>query len=345
MIGSWLLGLNMGDRMKVLITGGAGFIGSNFIRYMLSKYGEIEIVNLDLLTYAGRLENLQTIEDDPRYNFIQGDIRKRETVELTVKEGIDVIVNFAAETHVDRSIVEAGSFILTDAYGTYILLDVARKYDVAKFVQISTDEVYGSIQKGSFKETDILDPSSPYSASKAAADHLARAFYKTYGLHVIITRSSNNYGPYQYPEKLIPKLIIRALHDQGLPIYGDGKQVRDWIYVLDNCEAVDLISQRGEPGEIYNVASGNERANIEITKSVLRILDKSEDLIRFVPDRPGHDRRYSLDTARIRSLGWKPRHEFLEALDETVDWYVKNDWWWRPLLKDEFVQSGTPWLK
>jgi len=335
----------MGDRMKILVTGGAGFIGSNFIRYMLSKYGEIEIVNLDLLTYAGRLENLQTIEDDPRYNFVQGDIRKRETVELTVKGGIDVIVNFAAETHVDRSIVEAGSFILTDVYGTFILLDVARKYDVAKFVQISTDEVYGSIQKGSFKETDILDPSSPYSASKAAADHLARAFYKTYGLHVIITRSSNNYGPYQYPEKLIPKLIILALHGQGLPIYGDGKQVRDWIYVLDNCEAVDLISQRGEPGEIYNVASGNERANIEITKSVLRILNKSEDLIRFVPDRPGHDRRYSLDTAKIRSLGWKPRHEFLEALDETVGWYVKNDWWWRPLLKDEFVQSGTPWLK
>jgi dTDP-glucose 4,6-dehydratase len=345
MIGSWFLGLNMGDRMKILVTGGAGFIGSNFIRYMLSKYGEIEIVNLDLLTYAGRLENLQTIEDDPRYNFVQGDIRKRETVELTVKGGIDVIVNFAAETHVDRSIVEAGSFVLTDVYGTFILLDVARKYDVAKFVQISTDEVYGSIQKGSFKETDILDPSSPYSASKAAADHLARAFYKTYGLHVIITRSSNNYGPYQYPEKLIPKLIILALHGQGLPIYGDGKQVRDWIYVLDNCEAVDLISQRGEPGEIYNVASGNERANIEITKSVLRILNKSEDLIRFVPDRPGHDRRYSLDTAKIRSLGWKPRHEFLEALDETVGWYVKNDWWWRPLLKDEFVQSGTPWLK
>jgi dTDP-glucose 4,6-dehydratase len=344
MIGSWLLGLSMGDRMKILVTGGAGFIGSNFIRHMLSKYGEIEIVNLDLLTYAGRLENLHDIKDDLRYKFVQGDIRERKTVERIVKEGVDVIVNFAAETHVDRSIVEAGSFVLTDTYGTYILLNVARKYDVVKFIQISTDEVHGSIEKGSFKETDILDPSSPYSASKAAADHLARAFYKTYGLEVIITRSSNNYGPYQYPEKLIPKLIIRALHDQGLPIYGDGKQVRDWIYVVDNCEAIDLISQRGEPGEIYNVASGNERTNIEITKSILRILDKSEDLIRFVPDRLGHDRRYSLDTAKIRSLGWKPRYEFLEALEETVGWYVKNEWWWRPLLRDEFVRSDTPWL-
>jgi len=330
--------------VKILVTGGAGFIGSNFIRRMLSKYDEIEIVNLDLLTYAGRLENLHDVKDNPRYKFVQGDVRKVETVEPILKEGVDMVVNFAAETHVDRSIVEAGSFILTDAYGTYILLNVARKYDVERFIQISTDEVYGSIEGGSFKETDILDPSSPYSASKAAADHVARAFYKTYGLHVIITRSSNNYGPYQYPEKLIPKLIIRALHDQGLPIYGDGKQVRDWIYVVDNCDAIDLIIQKGEPGEIYNVASGNERANIEITKNILRILDKSEDLIRFVPDRPGHDRRYSLDTAKVRRLGWKLGHEFLEALEETVDWYVKNEWWWRPLLRDEFVRSDTPWL-
>jgi len=334
----------MGDRMKILVTGGAGFIGSNFIRCMLSKYDEIEVVNLDLLTYAGRLENLYDIKDDPRYKFVQGDVRKAETVEPILKEGVDMIVNFAAETHVDRSVIEAGSFVLTDAYGTYILLNIARKYDVEKFVQISTDEVYGSVEKGSFREIDILDPSSPYSASKAAADHLARAFYKTYGLHVVITRSSNNYGPYQYPEKLIPKLIIRALHGQRLPIYGDGKQVRDWIYVVDNCEAIDLITRKGEPGEIYNVASGNERTNIEITKNILRILDKSEDLIRFVPDRPGHDRRYSLDTAKIRKLGWKPEHEFLEALKETVDWYVKNEWWWRPLLKDEFIRSDTPWL-
>ena len=335
----------MGDRMKILVTGGAGFIGSNFIRHMLSKYDEIEIVNLDLLTYAGRLENLHDIKDNPRHKFVQGDIRKAETVKPILKEGVDMIVNFAAETHVDRSVVEAGSFVLTDVYGTYTLLNAARKYDVAKFVQISTDEVYGSIEKGSFKETDILDPSSPYSASKAAADHVARAFYKTYGLHVIITRSSNNYGPYQYPEKLIPKLIIRALHDQRLPIYGDGKQVRDWIYVVDNCDAIDLVSRKGEPGEIYNVASGNERTNIEITKNILKILDKSEDLIRFVPDRPGHDRRYSLGTAKIRRLGWEPMYEFLEALKETVGWYVNNEWWWRPLLRDEFVQSDTPWLK
>jgi len=330
--------------MKLLITGGAGFIGSNFVRYMLSKYENIEIVNLDLLTYAGRLENLKDVKDDPRHRFAQGDIRERKTVESLVKDGVDAIVNFAAETHVDRSVVEAGSFVLTDVYGTYALLNAARKYDVGKFVQISTDEVYGSIERGSFRETDVLDPSSPYAASKAAADHVARAFYKTYGLHVVITRSSNNYGPYQYPEKLIPKLIIRALHDQRLPIYGDGKQVRDWIYVVDNCDAIDLISQKGEPGEIYNVASGNERTNLEITKSILRILDKSEDLVRFVPDRPGHDRRYSLDTAKIRSLGWEPRHKFSGALKETVDWYVKNEWWWHPLLKDRFIRSDTPWL-
>lgn len=330
--------------MKILVTGGAGFIGSNFIRHMLSKYDDIEIVNLDLLTYAGRLENLHDVKGNPRHKFVQGDIRKAEMVEPIVKE-VDVIVNFAAETHVDRSIIEAGSFILTDAYGTYTLLHAARKHNVEKFVQISTDEVYGSIEQGSFKESAFLEPSSLYSASKSAADLIVGAFYRTYGLPVVVTRSSNNYGPYQYPEKLLPKLILRALHDQPLPLYGDGRQVRDWIYVMDNCEAVDLVMEKGKAGEIYNIASGREHTNIEVATLILKTLGKSEALIKFVLDRPGHDRRYSLDTTEIRRLGWKPRYEFSRALKDTVKWYVDNEWWWHPLLKDKFVQSDTPWLE
>ncbi len=329
--------------MKVLVTGGAGFIGSNFIRHMLSKYDDIKIVNFDLLTYAGRLQNLQDVKDDSRYRFLKGEIQDRKTVESLVKEGLDVIVNFAAETHVDRSVVEAGSFVLTDAYGTYILLDAARKFDVEKFVQISTDEVYGSIKEGSFKETDILEPSSPYSASKAAGDHIALAFCKTYGLQVVVTRSSNNYGPFQYPEKLIPKLTLRALHDRPLPIYGDGKQVRDWLYVTDNCAAIDLVARKGKPGEIYNIASGEEHMNIEVAKNILKTLKKTEDLIKSVPDRPGHDRRYSLNTTKIREFGWKPKFGFFEDLKKTVNWYSNNKWWWQPLIKDEFFKADTPW--
>jgi len=331
--------------MRILVTGGAGFIGSNFVRYMLSKYHDTEIINLDLLTYAGRLENLDDVKDDPRHKFIQGDIRDREKLEQIMKNGIDVVVNFAAETHVDRSIIEAGSFILTDAHGVYILLDAARKNDVDKVVHVSTDEVYGSIEKGSFKETDVLNPSSPYAASKAAGDLIAKAFHKTYGLHVVITRSSNNFGPYQYPEKLIPKLIIRAMHDEPLPLYGDGKQVRDWIYVLDNCEGINLVMHKGKPGEIYNIASGSGRTNIEVANLILKALSKSESLIKFVSDRPGHDRRYSLDAAKIRSLGWKPKYGFEGSLKETVKWYIENEPWWRPLLKDSFVKMDTPWLK
>lgn len=333
-------------RLRTLVTGGAGFIGSNFIRCMLNKYEDLEIVNLDLLTYAGRMENMHDFIENPRHKFVKGDIRDRKTVDQIIKtHEIETVVNFAASTHVDRSIVEAGSFILTDVFGSYILLDASRKYDVERFVQISTDEVYGSIEEGSFKEEDILDPSSPYSASKAAADHIARAFYKTYGLHVVITRSSNNYGPYQHPEKLLPKLIIRALHNQPLPLYGDGRQVRDWIYVTDNCEAIDLIIRKGLAGEIYNVASGDEHTNLEVAKNILKILGKSEGLIDFVSDRPGHDRRYSLDTAKVRSLGWKPRFKFTVGLNRTVSWYVENTWWWRPLLEDRFVKSDTPWLQ
>lgn len=329
--------------MRILVTGGAGFVGSNFIRYILSKYHDVDIINLDLLTYAGRIENLHDFENNPHHNFIQGDIRNRKMVEQILKGGIDIIVNFAAETHVDRSIVEAGLFILTDVYGTYILLDTARKYDVHKIIQISTDEVYGSINASSFKETEPLDPSNPYAASKASADFIARAFHKTYGLHVVITRSSNNFGPYQYPEKLIPKLILQALHNQSLPLYGDGKQVRDWIYVLDNCEAIDLVMWKGKAGEIYNIASGNERINLDVARLILRILGKPEALIKFVPDRPGHDRRYSLDTAKIRSLGWESKSVFEKVLEKTVKWYLENEWWWSRLLKDYYVQADTPW--
>jgi len=331
-------------KMKVLVTGGAGFIGSNFVRHMLSNYSDIEIINLDLLTYAGRLENLQDVKNDPRYKFIHGDIRERKTVQPMMKEKFDLIVNFAAETHVDRSLIEAGSFILTDAYGTYILLEAARKFDVERFVQISTDEVYGSIQEGSFKETDILDPSSPYSASKAAGDHITLAFHKTYGLSVVVTRSSNNYGPFQYPEKLIPKLTLRAFHDRPLPIYGDGKQVRDWLSVMDNCEAIDLIARKGVAGEIYNIASGEEHMNIEVAETIVRVLKKPKSLISSVPDRPGHDLRYSLGTEKIEKLGWKPKIGFAEGLKKTVYWYLNNEWWWRPLMKDEFFKADTPWL-
>ena len=263
------------NNMKILVTGGAGFIGSNFIKHTLSTDDRVEIVCFDLLTYAGRLENLREVRSNSRFRFVQGDIRERNSLETIVEEEFDLIVNFAAETHVDRSIIEGGSFVLTDAYGTYILLDVARKFDIERFVQISTDEVYGSIESGSFNEDDALRPSSLYSASKASGDCVTMAFNKTYGLSTVITRSSNNYGPFQYPEKLIPKLILCALQKQPLPIYGEGKQVRDWLYVSDNCTAIELVAHRGKAGEIYNIASGEERMNIEVAEDLLRILIKS----------------------------------------------------------------------
>ena len=315
--------------MKILITGGAGFVGCNFVKYMLEKYPDDEIAVLDKLTYAGRIENLQDVMD--KITFIKGDICNKEDVEK-VKE-CDIIFNFAAETHVDRSIIDAGVFVKTDVMGTYTLLEYARKHDVEKYIQISTDEVYGSIEKGAFKEADILDPSSPYSASKAGAEFLVKAYHKTYGLPVLITRSSNNIGPYQYPEKLIPVLILNALHDKPLPIYGEGKNIRDWIYVLDNGEAIDLVSQKGKSGEIYNIGAGNERTNIEIMNLILEELNKPKRLINFVKDRPGHDFRYSLDTKKIRGLGWVPRYKFEDAMKETIRWYVDNEWWWRSLIK------------
>ena len=314
--------------MRILITGGAGFIGSNFVHYMLDKYPDDEFVVLDKLTYAGRIENLQDVMD--KITFIKGDICNREDVEKA--EDCDIIFNLAAETHVDRSIIDAGVFVRTDVLGTYTLLEYARRHDVEKYIQISTDEIYGSIEKGSFKEDDILNPSSPYSASKAGADLLVRSYYKTYGLPVLITRSSNNFGPYQYPEKLIPALILNALHDKPLPIYGKGKNVRDWIYVLDNCEGLDFVFREGETGEIYDIGAGNEKTNIEIANLILKELNKSKNLIKFVEDRKGHDFRYSLDCGKIKKLGWNPRYKFEDTLRETIRWYVENEWWWRSLI-------------
>ena len=314
--------------MKILITGGAGFIGCNFVRYMLDKYPDDEIVVLDKLTYAGRIENLQDVMN--RISFINGDICNKEDIEK-VKD-CDVIFNFAAETHVDRSIIEAGVFVKTDVLGTYNLLEYARMHEVKRYIQISTDEVYGSIGSGSFKEDDLLGPSSPYSASKAGADLLVSAYHKTYGLPVLITRSSNNFGPYQYPEKLIPLFITNALQNKPLPVYGDGLNVRDWIYVLDNCEAIDLVYQKGASGEIYNIASGNEKTNLEITHLILSELNKPDSVIQFVKDRPGHDRRYSLNFTKIKKLGWKPKYSFENAMKNTIKWYRENEWWWRALV-------------
>lgn len=318
------------DRKKILVTGGCGFIGSNFIRYLLKKYPEYKITNLDKLTYSGNLENLKDVEKNPNYRFIKGDICDSQIVD-EIGKGCDVIINFAAESHVDRSILGPESFIKTDIYGTYTLLEAVRKYKIERMVQISTDECYGSIEKGSFKEPDPLNPSSPYAASKASADLLCLSYFTTYKLPIIITRSSNNYGPYQFPEKLIPLFITNAVENKPLPLYGDGLNVRDWLYVLDNCRAIDLILHKGRMGEIYNVGADNERTNIEITKTILKILEKGENLIKRVKDRPGHDRRYSLNSTKIKELGWRPEYNFEKALKETVDWYRDNESWWRKL--------------
>jgi len=320
--------------MRILVTGGAGFIGSNFVHHMLRKHPDYEIVVLDKLTYAGRKENLHDIWD--KITFIKGDITRKEDVEKATKN-CNCIVNFAAETHVDRSIIEAGTFVLTDIYGIYNLLEAARKLDIPRFEQISTDEVYGHIQKGSFKEEDKLNPRNPYSASKAGAELLCQAYSETYGLPVIITRSSNNYGPYQHPEKLIPKTIIYALLNKSIPVYGTGENVRDWIYVEDNCEAIDLVLQKSEAGEIYNIAANQELKNLQVVKTVLKLVRKPESLIEFVKDRIGHDLRYSLDTERVRELGWRPRTTFEAGIKKTVEWYKTHTEWWKLILEKEQI--------
>jgi dTDP-glucose 4,6-dehydratase len=319
----------------LLVTGGAGFIGSNFIHYMMDKYPGYKIVNLDKLTYAGNLENLRDIESDPNYTFVKGDIADTGIVsDIFDNHKIDAVVNFAAESHVDRSIEEPGVFIRTDVYGTFVLLEAARKNSCDIFLQISTDEVYGSIEEGSFRESDPLLPNSPYSASKAGAEMIVRSFFKTYGTPVIITRTSNNFGPYQYPEKLIPLFITNLIDGIKVPLYGDGMNVRDWIYVDDNCCALDAVLHRGEVGEIYNIGAGNEKPNVWITKKLIQLLGKTEDMIMPVEDRLGHDRRYSVDCSRIKDeLGWGTEYDFEEALEKTVAWYRENEEWWRPLKK------------
>jgi len=323
--------------MKILVTGGAGFIGSNFVRYVYERRPDWKVVNLDKLTYAGNLENLEGIETGERYRFVRGDIADRELVgRLMEEEGIDVVVNFAAESHVDRSIEGPEVFFHTNVLGTLVLLEAARRYQLKRFVQISTDEVYGSTLEGKFTEESPLNPSSPYSASKAGADCLVQSYYRTYGMDVVITRSSNNYGPYQFPEKFLPLMITNALEDKPLPIYGDGLYVRDWIHVLDHCRALEVVIEEGKAGEIYNIGGGNEKANIEVVRTILQILGKPEGLIKFVDDRPGHDRRYALDSRKMeRELGWQPEISFEEGLSMTIQWYRDNRGWW------ERIKSGA----
>jgi dTDP-glucose 4,6-dehydratase len=325
--------------VKILVTGGAGFIGSNFVRYMLSRYSDCFIVNLDKLTYAGNLENLQSVEGNTNYEFVKGDIGNAELVEYVIRKyQIEAIVNFAAESHVDRSIAEPDIFLKTNILGTQNLLDAARKNGLRKYIQVSTDEVYGSLgPTGYFTEETAIAPNSPYSASKAGADLICRAYYETYGLPVNITRCSNNYGPYHFPEKLIPLMITNALEDQALPVYGDGLHIRDWLHVEDHCAAIDLVLRNGRPGEVYNVGGHNERTNIDIVKTILKRLDKSEELIRFVPDRLGHDRRYAIDPAKISSeLGWSPTYTFDRGIEETIEWYNRHREWWIRIKNGEY---------
>ena len=316
--------------MKLLVTGGAGFIGSNFIRYILNKYKDFSIVNLDKLTYAGNLKNLTDVASNKNYSFIKGDICNKSIVEKAMK-GCDVVINFAAETHVDRAILDAGSFVKTDVYGTYILLQAAKKYKIKKFIQISSDEVYGSIERGSFSESSPLNPRNPYSASKAGADKLALSFFTTYNLPVLVTRSSNNFGPYQHPEKLIPLFITNLLEGKNVPLYGDGKNIRDWIYVLDNCEAIDFVMHKGKNGEVYNIAGNNEKQNIDVAKLILKNLNKDKSYIEYVTDRLGHDRRYSIDCKKIKKLGWKSKYKFNASLASTIKWYKGNTSWWKEI--------------
>jgi dTDP-glucose 4,6-dehydratase len=320
--------------VRLLVTGGLGFIGSNFIRQMLEEHPEDSIVNLDKVTYAGNPENLRDIAGDPRYTFIRGDICDQDLVGSVFREyPIDAVVHFAAESHVDRSIEDASVFVRTNVLGTHVLLEAALNHGVKRFVHVSTDEVYGSIKTGSFRETDNLNPSSPYSASKAASDLLARSYYITHNLPVIVTRCTNNFGPYQYPEKLIPLFVTNLIEGKKVPVYGTGQNVRDWIYVLDHCRAVDFVLRHGEPGEIYNIGGGAEKTNLEITEGILRALGKDESMIEYVRDRPGHDWRYSLDSSKLRAMGWKPEFDFETALQATVRWYTENEWWWRPLKR------------
>jgi len=323
--------------VKILVTGGAGFIGSNFVRHVLAHHPGDSVLNLDKLTYAGNLENLRDVETDPRYRFVKGDIGDGVAVREAMR-GTDAVVHFAAETHVDRSNLGADDFLRTNVMGTFTLLEAARELGIGRFLAVSTDEVYGSIAEGAAREADALNPSNPYSASKAAADLLVRAYWTTHRLPVIITRSSNNFGPYQYPEKVIPLFVTNAIEDRPLPLYGDGRNVRDWLYVLDNCAAIDLVLRKGLDGEIYNIGGAAEVQNVTLTRRILSLLDKPESLITPVADRPGHDRRYALDSGKVHALGWRPAATFDEALAATVEWYRTHDAWWKPIKSGAFRQ-------
>ena len=323
---------------RVLVTGGAGFIGSHFVHHALAAHTDWHVTVLDKLTYAGNLDNLEDVKDHPRYRFVRGDIASKPDVDKAMDGGTDILFNFAAETHVDRSIGDPEGFIRTDIYGAYTLLEASRSRKVRAFVQISTDEVYGSVASGKSRETDALMPSNPYSASKAAADRLAYSYFATYRLPVYISRASNNFGARQYPEKVIPLFVTNALTDEPLPLYGDGQNVRDWLYVTDHCEALDVMLERGAPGEVYNIGGGSERRNIEITRLILERLKKPQTLLRHVPDRPGHDRRYALDCGKLQALGWSPRVSFEEGLERTIRWYVENRPWWQPIKTGAYLE-------
>ena len=327
--------------MNLLVTGGAGFIGSNFIHYMLDVHPSYQITNLDLLTYAGNLENLKDLEGNPGYSFVQGDVCDAERVRSILSDRkIDAVVNFAAESHVDRSIMGASEFVRTNIMGTNVLLESVKAHPVKKFVQISTDEVYGSLgAEGKFREDTPLHPNSPYAASKASADLLAMAYHHTFGLPVVVTRCSNNYGPYQFPEKLIPLMIANAMNNKPLPVYGDGANVRDWIHVLDHCSAIDAVLHKGKDGEVYNVGGNSEQKNLDVVKIILRGLDKPESLITFVTDRLGHDRRYAIDAQKIeRELGWRPQHTFELGIAQTISWYRENTSWWQRIISGEYKE-------
>ncbi len=327
---------------NLMVTGGAGFIGANFVHYMLEKYSDYYIVVYDKLTYAGNLDNLKHVVEQfgDRYAFVQGDICDATKVRQTLRlHGVDTIVNFAAETHVDRSITNPDDFINTDVYGTYVLLEATRELGLERMHQVSTDEVYGHVPEGSSKETDAVAPRSPYAASKTSGDLMVNAYHITYDLPVTITRGANNIGPYQYPEKVIPLFVTNAIDEQPLPLYGDGLQVRDYQFVLDHCEGIDIVLHKGEIGDIYNIGTGTEMRNIDMTYLILKLLDKPESLIQPVRDRPGHDRRYAIDVSKIRGLGWEPAHTCEEAIEKTVRWYVENEWWWRPIKRGEHYQE------
>ncbi len=329
--------------MRLLVTGGCGFIGSSFIRHVLKTHGDVEIVNVDSLSYGSSLSSLKDLETDKRYRFVRGSIGDPSLMSGLVKNA-DAIVNFAAESHVDRSIADPWPFFRSNTEGVLVILEAIRRSSMdIRLVQVGTDESYGDILEGSFKEEDRLKPSSPYAASKASADLFCLAYHRTYGLNVCVTRCTNNFGPYQFPEKLVPKTIVRAMLNLKIPVYGTGRNMRDWIYVLDHCEALDTVLRKGRKGEVYNVSSGNELSNLQVVDRILELMGKPRNLVEFVEDRPGHDVRYSLDSSKIRSeLDWRPRHSFTEALKNTVEWYLGNEWWWRPLAGEQ-VLHPTPW--